>query len=595
MIVPMEKVSVIVAAHDRLKTVRILRDLGIMHVEVETLAENPGRNDLSSQLAAITQVISRLAVIRPGTGAVAGEESGEAVYRSAEQLFADLDRLREELNADVRKLALLAAWGDFDAGMLAEIRAKGLQVYLCKGAPKVIAALRAKGLVCCDLSGGRGGCFAVVSEQAIPESELPIEPVPTDIRLEDLRTRIAAAKAEMAKLERELAGLRRALPLVKAYRDNIAGALEFVTVRDSFGGGGAIVSISGFVPRPELDRIRSAAAEHGWGLLYRPVDQTRELAPTLLAMPKWARIIEPLMNFLDISPGYHERDMSIAVLVFFTVFFGMLVGDAGYGTIFLLLALGGLLFKRDNVKLRRPLALLTLLSSSAIAWGALTGNYFGIQGPGLPWLASDPEKDRHIQLVCFLLGLAHMSLGHLVRMGDFKLRNMLHQLGWILVLAANVMLVALLLLYPGMPYPVWLFWLYGIGILLTAGCGIDWRDFPSIAGYPSNLVGSFVDVLSYIRLFAVGLSGYYLAKSFNDMARPFFEDGGLWIAAGMTILLLGHVLNIALSCLSVLVHGVRLNMLEFSSHSDLSWSGFRFDPFRRRIEDDQTRSSTIKE
>src|SRR5690606_35494048 len=126
------------------------------------------------------------------------------------------------------------------------------------------------------------GCFAVVSEQAIPESELPIEPVPTDIRLEDLRTRIAAAKAEMAKLERELAGLRRALPLVKAYRDNIAGALEFVTVRDSFGGG-AIVSISGFVPRPELDRIRSAAAEHGWGLLYRPVDQTRELAPTLLA------------------------------------------------------------------------------------------------------------------------------------------------------------------------------------------------------------------------------------------------------------------------------------------------------------------------
>ena len=136
-------------------------------------------------------------------------------------------------------------------------------------------------------------------------------------------------------------------------------------------------------------------------------------------------------------------------------------------------------------------------------------------------------------------------------------------------------------LFPG-EFPQWMWYSFGIGIVLAGIGEMDFRDIGTVLGFPFSVIGSFSDVLSYIRLFAVGMSGFYLASCFNNMGLEMMKGGAAGVVFGPLVLLAGHLLNIALCALGVLVHGVRLNTLEFSSHLGLRWSGFAFAPFAKK-------------
>ena len=112
-------------------------------------------------------------------------------------------------------------------------------------------------------------------------------------------------------------------------------------------------------------------------------------------------------------------------------------------------------------------------------------------------------------------------------------------------------------------------------------CGVRWNQVADLFQFPFNVVGSFTDVLSYIRLFAVGLAGACIATSFNGMAFDVCSVSPWLLPAGALVVIFGHLLNIGLAFLSVLVHAVRLNTLEFSNHVGLSWSGQAFQPFKK--------------
>jgi V/A-type H+-transporting ATPase subunit I len=117
-------------------------------------------------------------------------------------------------------------------------------------------------------------------------------------------------------------------------------------------------------------------------------------------------------------------------------------------------------------------------------------------------------------------------------------------------------------------------------------CGVNWKQAADIFQFPFDIIGSFTDVLSYIRLFAVGLAGACIAGSFNGMAFDLCQVSAWLIPAGVIVVVIGHALNIALALLSVLVHAVRLNTLEFSNHTGLSWSGQSFNPFKSHKQED---------
>jgi V/A-type H+-transporting ATPase subunit I len=108
--------------------------------------------------------------------------------------------------------------------------------------------------------------------------------------------------------------------------------------------------------------------------------------------------------------------------------------------------------------------------------------------------------------------------------------------------------------------------------------GVNWLDIGDVFQFPFAVVNSFVDLLSYIRIFAVALAGYYIAANFNSMGSGLAADGWyLWLP-GSLVIAFGHALNIALCMMSVLVHGVRLNTLEFSNHVGVTWTGVPYRP-----------------
>ena len=293
--------------------------------------------------------------------------------------------------------------------------------------------------------------------------------------------------------------------------------------------------------------------------------------PTSLKIPKVFSLISPIFDFIGISPGYNEWDVSICFLFFFTIFFGMIVGDAGYGLIFLGVGIALKVMYKKNRNARLPLNLFILLSAATIAWGVLTCTYFGLPqkvfpGPmhGLKALTDPATKNNNIMFVCFTLGAIHLSFARLWK--AFIYRNKLialGQAGWAMFLWGNYFTALKLIVYPNMIFPVFAFYLYAVGFIFILIFYIQWKDTASVFNAPFAFIGSFVDLLSYIRLFAVGLATFYIASSFNSMSRMVFEISPWLLLLSLVIITVGHLLNIALAFMGVLVHSIRLNTLEF--------------------------------
>ena len=198
-------------------------------------------------------------------------------------------------------------------------------------------------------------------------------------------------------------------------------------------------------------------------------------------------------------------------------------------------------------------------------------------------------KNKFIQFICFAIAAVHLPSARLFRFFD-DIRGTWRafgHLGWAMLLFANAILATSLIVYTDIltVHPalgLTMKALYGAGALLVMITVV-----PSAAlNLPFSLVGSFVDVLSYIRLFAVALASGYISEKFDGMGVDLLHSmPDMLKVLGMILLalvaVLGNLLNIALGFLSVLVHAIRLNTLEFSNHIEMQWAGFRFRPFKR--------------
>jgi V/A-type H+-transporting ATPase subunit I len=250
-----------------------------------------------------------------------------------------------------------------------------------------------------------------------------------------------------------------------------------------------------------------------------------------------------------------------------------------------------------------------VLSIATIVWGAITGNWFGyapiadlpvLRDLVIPSISVDNEVSTEvIQYLCFVIGTAHLAIAHVwnfvrrIRRGP-KIAAPT-ELGWLSMVLGLYYLVLQLVLDPA-EYPMPDYALYmiiaGAAVVLIFGRQEPGQNFLVGVGkglaniMPTALDGisAFSDIISYIRLFAVGLATLAIAEAFNGMATGVADSiGGVGgVAAAVAILLLGHTLNLAMGALSVVVHGVRLNMLEFSGHLGMEWTGVEYAPFRTR-------------
>jgi V/A-type H+-transporting ATPase subunit I len=297
-----------------------------------------------------------------------------------------------------------------------------------------------------------------------------------------------------------------------------------------------------------------------------------------------------VLGLLGLTPGYRELDVSTLFLVFFSIFFGILIGDAGYGLVYILITLLITLWLHKKMKLntemKTTVSLFYLLGSCAIIWGVLTGTFFGqgwLLSLGYKPLVPQLNDANFMQTFCFFLGALHLSIAHSWRAYlKFPSLKALTDVGWICILWTAFFLIRTLIL--GEAFPPWGIWLIATGIVLVIlftnpQANVLRAIGEGLGTVALSLMNNFTDVTSYVRLFAVGMAGLAIAETTNTLSSG-LGDGVAALAAGAVIIIIGHSLNIILGLLSVLVHGVRLNVLEFSGHANVTWSGFAFEPLK---------------
>ncbi|MFO7780531.1 MAG: V-type ATP synthase subunit I [Spirochaetia bacterium] len=606
MIEKMKKVSVLALDSKRQQVVSQMQDAGVFHLEVEQ-KESDDLSELREQRAYVERATMVLPRQRPeGVEAEAAEYSFEGALSTAKYLNEIAERRREledRLDQLLREELRLRPWGDFAPEDLDELRRWDVDIQLYTVTQKQFKNVTAPRLFVISRSNGQV-YFAVAYREG--EERLELTPVSLpERRLAEIRSDIEEKRGALEEIRDRIAerfpegeNLQRALTAID-------DRIRFEEVKVGMDTDEAVAYITGFVPQEFEQLVRDAARSGGWGLLIRDPEPDEQV-PTRVKNRKAVSIIEPVFDLMDTIPGYREVDISFWFLIFFTVFFAMIIGDGGYGVLITVASIFAVMRgKRREGSPSKGAVLLTVMGIATIGWGAVTGTWFGYEPfAQIPLLASlkieaissfNPQSPETIQWVCFVLATTHLSIAHLwkfivgLRRGRPKIKAVA-DLGWLLMMPGLYYLVLTVVLgQPLQDFSVYVI-LAGIAIVLMFSEQREGAGFFKGVGYglanifPTALDGisAFSDLISYIRLFAVGLATVEIAKSFNGMAAGMASDGAVGIVAAVLILFLGHTLNLIMGALSVVVHGVRLNMLEFSRHLGMEWSGVPYRPFRKQ-------------
>ncbi len=586
MIVKMKKLLMLALKSDRDAALNKLRDLGVVEVTSDVLADSADRTRDTALLNALDMIIGSLSSRKVKNPAAAtAPENAEDLQCFALETFAEEERLARELDLLKKEYAIAEPWGEYDPAEIEALRSKNIFVCLCEGNEDQFALCQeefAEKANVIKLSVMQGVCrFAVVAFESLDGENLPTAQVP-ERKLSAILQDIGKIEAQQELLNGKFDALALRLDDLKNIRGKVASGIELLSARDGLTDCGEVVALRGYVPVHETGKLSAAAQENAWAVIFSD-PEVGEAVPVLLEPPRWVKPIMPLFQFLGIAPGYDEFDMSPGMLIFFSIFFSMIINDAGYGLIMFAASIVASVLLHKNRKAAMPCRLALVLSGCAAVWGICNGAYFGTETHFLQmkFFASGASQTAHLQLVCFVLALVHLSLGHCWKsINASSFMEVVGNLGWVPILLLDFMVVLSLLVFPGMAVPTWAFVAGGVGLAMVLIGGIDWRDVVAICNFPFDLIGSFTDTLSYVRLFAVGMSGTYMAQSFNDMGMQLLDISPWLLPLTVLVIVLGHLLNVALAFMSVLVHGVRLNTLEFSNHAGIRWGGQAYKPLK---------------
>ncbi len=601
MIAKMRKVTALCADRDRDALVQRLYDAGVVHVA--SLPTEAGAQELLDAKAALDrldQAIAALASVPTPAGIASsavdtthGSDAAQVAdrVRSLAALRIDLDRQLASLAVEESSLA---PFGDFDPDLARAMAQRGAVVELYqypKGQPPELPS--GASLHELSTSGGMTAA-AVISSSPLT---LALRPQPMPARsLRAVRGEIASLRSRSEEALSQLRALAGEHKRLVAARDLANERVAWQTARASLSAVGPVLMLSGYVPVASEASLRASFAHEPFALLLSD-PSAEDAVPTALEGPAWVRQVHTVFQGIGIVPGYSEPDVSQLFLLFLVLFASMLIGDGGYGAI---VVIGSLLAWRKTSRspngVPQAVRLALTIGVGTLLWGAVTGTWFAVFTPTtlppvleamrIDWLApaDGALAVKNIMLFCFVLGALHLTLAHgwaALRCG--KTPQALAQLGWIGSTWLMFFLARSMVLGAEMPgFTSALAWtsIAAIALFMTPPKAIKAEWFNHVM-LPLSLVSNFVDVVSYLRLFAVGSAGVAVAQSFNAMAAKAAEGGGSGFVVAALIALFGHTLNLLLAAMAVLVHGVRLNTLEFSAHLGLQWSGVPYRPFGR--------------
>ena len=586
MITKMKKYTFLVFHRDYEAFLEQLRSLGVVHIteKASGTAEDATLQSLLQQADRLRKTIAQGA---------------------PDQLLQEKANVESRIAATEKEAQAMAVWGDFSAKTIEKLQQAGysLRFFVCP--QKKFDAEWGT-----EVAVEKGQVYFVVVEKAGEETELSEE-------LQAYATELTISKKSSAALLQDVEGLKgllaaqnarielwqkEQLPAVdQEYKETLQQIdWQRVTLNTDTVAEGALKVVEGFCPIDQTAALDTMLQEQD--IYFQAEDPTEEDNTPIKLRNNWfTRMFECFTGMYGM-PTYGEFDPTPILAPFYLLFFAMCMGDAGYGLV--LIAFGLLVhYKKLNISMFEGLGpIITTLGVGTAVVGLFLGTFFGIPLAQVDWY---PEVLKSViiqgkvmgydaqMVLAICIGVFHICLAMVVKAicytKRFGFKENISTWGWLLLVVGGLSALILLMLFNA-PAEVTKWTLIGIagvsalGIyifnkpgrnpLLNIGAGL-WDTYNMATG----LLG---DVLSYVRLYALGLAGGMLGGAFNDLGLMVLGENPTWQWVGFVlILLIGHVLNVAMSALGAFVHPLRLTFVEYFKNSGYEGKGVAYQPFKK--------------
>lgn len=601
MIAKMKKLTFLVYHKEYDVFLNHIRDLGVIHVLMKSqgAAENSA---LQESIRWSSRYASAIKFLQGLNGTAVHNQGdvlkGKEALLAVETLQQEDQHLSQRLQTAEKELALLEPWGDFDLKNVKRLHDAGYQIgfYLCSDKQFSQEWIDKYNAVVINRVGAKVYFVTITPNHLMVELDVEAARLP-ETSLSSLKERLEMIHKEQEQIDTRLKQLAETvIPDLQAAQVDLHAQIEFskVVLSTDALADNKLMLLEGWAPSERVEEIKHFLSESE---VYYEIAEPKpeENVPICLNNKGFFRLFEPIMR-LYMLPKYNELDLTPFFAPFFMLFFGLCLGDSGYG-LFMLLAVTiyRLIAKNITATMKPVLTLVQLLGVSTMACGLLTGTCFGfnlyeIQLPFFQSLKETISLDNQQMFnLSLILGGVQIIFGMILKAVNqsiqFGFKYAVGTIGWLLILVSTAIAFAApgFMSMGGNIHLIFLAlgglmaYLYNSpdkNIFVNLGLGL-WDSYNMATG----LLG---DILSYVRLFALGLSGGILASVFNSLAVGMSPDN---VIAGPIVMVLifviGHAINIFMNVLGAMVHPMRLTFVEFFKNAGYEGGGKEYKPFKK--------------
>ena len=592
MIAPMTKYSFILLSGEQEGLLEKLQEIGLVDVTRSVKPIDDHSHRMMGEVELINGLIQGLGKVEVPEGIQPEAIDGDIVRLTGGMLMRYADDTLEikQLQKEIEDLQV---WGAFDPARLKELSDAGVPIHFHILPNKLFKPEWPEQYALTVLKTDKNRTWFVVAGSDLLPGEIHVPE--TDV--EGKKRELQEKEAHFQKVLRRIAGakertgeLRQRLAQAYTDLDRYLAQAAVVPAAEN-----TLVTLVGYAPTESEETVDAACDALGV-YYFKDAAVVEDNPPISFRNNKFVKMFEVLTDMYG-RPAYNGFDPTPFIAVFFLLFFAFCMGDAGYGLI--LIVIGLLLKKVDSFKDYAPLVVTLGIGTTVI--GFLFHTFFSMDiaewsiFKGFPFLPSKIAGYDGTMVLALIVGIVHLCLAMVVKTyNETKVKGFANSLGtwgWTLLIVGGTAVGALALIgVLDKDLTKWIIIALGIvsaaGIfllndlhrnpLINIGSGL-WETYNTVTG----LLG---DVLSYLRLYALGLAGSMLGKAFNDIGGMILGDGSnlvLWIPF-ILIVLVGHTLNIAMAALGAFVHPLRLNFLEFFKNSGYEAAGRNYNPLKKQ-------------
>lgn len=601
----MKKFSFLIYHNDYNIFLQDLRELGLVHVAKQDEKEVEQNNELDRYLDDLKKLQEAKKTLRNAVREdkikkkenIADVDLGYMIPQMITEIQKRIGTADQQLQVSIKEKESLEFWGDFDPDYINKLRDSGYHIdffVIQKKDYNPEWENKYNSIVINDKSSRL--YFITITNQDNVAEEIGLETADLpNVSLKDLLKLTESIKKNRDEEVDKLKALSADIPSIDAAVLDIEAkiTLKRVVLNTSHVADDKLMLIQGWAPADKEAKIVSyLEAKDAYFQVSDPTPE--DDVPIKLKNNKFISLFEPITK-LYMLPKYNELDLTPYFAPFFMIFFGLSLGDVGYGLFLIIATTIAKIWKGSTMEssLKSILSLVQVLGVSAFFTGFLTGGFFGFQlyeidSPFFQELGRMLYFDNYLMFnLALILGVIQVSFGMILKIFNraiqFGFVYALSTIGWVTLLLSFIVATlfpsflpmsgAIHLIIIGIS-AITIFFVNSPGknIFLNFGLGI-WDTYNMATG----LLG---DILSYVRLFALGLSGGILATVFTDLALGMSPDNMI-LGPLVTILIfaVGHAINLFMNTLGAIVHPMRLTFVEFFKNSEFTGGGQKYQPF----------------